>query len=154
MHLFCPNPKPGLSRKFCKPNRGKYIVTRKFSDVVYEIQFKSWPSYKQIVNIDRLSKAVTRLIYDDDQNYKVSGKCIHEPEGPSQNADLPVVPERDKFRSYLRSLRATALTQPATSTSSPINNLTGSQNSTATASGSKQNRYYLRERQDDRVVKK
>ncbi|GBM79042.1 hypothetical protein AVEN_264886-1 [Araneus ventricosus] len=105
-------------------------------------------------NFEECPQSDVENLFYVDQNNKTSDNCIHAPAAPSQNADFPVVPQTDKFGSYLRALRATALTHPATSSYSPVSNSNDSQNPTVTASGSTQNRYYLRERQNGRVVKK
>ena len=55
VYLYNPAKKPGLSRKFWKPWQGLYKVTKKLSDLNYEITDQY--GQKRIVHINRLKGA-------------------------------------------------------------------------------------------------
>ena len=55
VYLFTPATKPGLTRKFRKPWKGPYQITKKISDLNYELVDQR--NKKSVVHVNRLKKA-------------------------------------------------------------------------------------------------
>jgi len=55
VYLFTPATKPGLTRKFRKPWKGPYQITKKISDLNYELVDQR--NMKSVVHVNRLKKA-------------------------------------------------------------------------------------------------
>lgn len=97
VYVHYPHTKPGLSGKFTKPNKGGYVIERKISDVVFEIREVNSPHRRQIINVDRLSKAIPRLQHQEEEANKPSETTSAVPDNtdpsPSAAVDPPTTPK-------------------------------------------------------------
>jgi hypothetical protein len=74
VYLYNPAMKPGLSRKFRKPWTGLYKITRKISDVNYEIMDQKNKS--QVVHVNRLKIAHNTDLWKPKQHRNATKKHV------------------------------------------------------------------------------
>jgi len=72
VYLYNPAMKPGLSRKFRKPWTGLYKITKKISDVNYEIMDQNNKS--QVVHVNRLKDAHNTDLWKPKQHRNATKK--------------------------------------------------------------------------------
>jgi hypothetical protein len=69
VYLYLPVKKPGITKKFARKRAGPFQVTKKISDLNYEII--SQKDKKHLVHINRLKKAYNQNIWKPKQNKKL-----------------------------------------------------------------------------------
>lgn len=84
VYLFTPFSKPGKSRKLSKLNK-RFVVTRKLSPVLYEIARERLLDHKQLVNVNRLTKATIRDVPGATQRGAI--ETDSQAPGPSTTAE-------------------------------------------------------------------
>ena len=80
VYLFTPATKPGLTRKFRKPWKGPYQITKKISDLNYELVDQR--NKKSVVNVNRLKRAYNEDHWNSrpkQKTVKSSPKQSHDP---------------------------------------------------------------------------
>jgi len=77
VYLYHPAMKPGLTKKFHFPWTGPFQITKKISDLNFEIADQN--SKKQVVHVNRLKKAYNFDSWKSKQNQKPTKKPRKNP---------------------------------------------------------------------------
>ena len=88
--MFTTSTKPGLTRKFRKPWKGPYQITKKISDLNYELVDQG--NKKSVVHVNRLKKAYNQ----DHWNSRPKQKTVKK--SPKQSHDYLQSDDEDKIK--------------------------------------------------------
>ena len=93
VYLFTPATKPGLTRKFRKPWKGPYQITKKISDLNYELVDQR--NKKSVVHVNRLKRAYNQDHWNSrpkQKTVKRSSKQSHDPLQSDDEDEIKIGP--------------------------------------------------------------
>jgi hypothetical protein len=87
VYLHNPSIKPGLTKKFFSPWKGPHKVTKRLSDLNYEIIGQN--NKKQVVHINRLKKAYNQNLSKPEKEKEAVKKLPKTPVDYTTEVELP-----------------------------------------------------------------
>jgi hypothetical protein len=90
VYLYTPFTKPSLTKKFRKSWTGMYKITKRISELNYELMDQQ--NKKHVVSINRLKKAHSQSLWDTKPSQKIHNRVLRQP------ADHPDISEEDEFK--------------------------------------------------------